>query len=261
MIRVAVWILAGLWLGPWWDAGCERMSSLAPEPLQRAAREAQRRGLDKPRESEGPIRMEVLTSEAPEMWVLRGRPRGPARLVFLHGMCGHGLGYAQSFQFAAAKYGTLIAPQGDRRCGRGPWAKWSFDLEALDRRIQSAFRALGHAEPIDDVTIMGYSQGATRAEELARRWPERYTRLVLMGAPAAPRTRGLTPRAVVTMAGERDRQDLMKAGARAFLAAKVPAVFKVIPEATHGAMGPRPEETMADALGWLFEQAPVAPAR
>jgi pimeloyl-ACP methyl ester carboxylesterase len=174
-------------------------------------------------------------------------------------MCGHGLGYAQSFQFSASKYGTLIAPQADRRCGRGPWAKWSNDVDALDARIQSAFRALGHPEPIDDIVIMGYSQGATRAEALARKWPGRYTRLVLMGGPSAPRPKGLSPRAVVMMAGERDRQDLMKAGARAFTAAKVPSTFMVIPAATHGAMGPRPEETMGEALAWLFSHS--LPAR
>src|SRR5688572_460224 len=48
----------------------------------------------------GPIRMEPLSpSETPPTYVMRGGPVGPARLVFLHGMCGHALGYAQSFQF------------------------------------------------------------------------------------------------------------------------------------------------------------------
>jgi pimeloyl-ACP methyl ester carboxylesterase len=202
---------------------------------------------------DGPIRMEALHPDAkPPTFVMRGSPKGEARMVFLHGMCGHGLGYAQSFQFSAAKKGTLVAPQGDRSCG-GPWAAWSSDLEALDARIVAAFRELGHADPIDDVLLMGYSQGASRAEALARKWPARYTRLILMAAPAAISPRGLSSlRAAVMMAGERDRQDLMKAGRRAMLAAGIPSTFIVIPEATHGAMGPTPEKTMGEALDWLF---------
>jgi predicted esterase len=204
-----------------------------------------------------PIRMEVLNpNETPPTFVLRGEPRGKARLVFLHGMCGHALGYAQSFQWSAAKKGTLVAPQGDRVCGQGPWALWSGDLVALDRRIVDAFRSLGDREPIDDIVLMGYSQGATRAEALARKWPERYTRLILLGAPKASSAQGLSSiRAAVMMAGERDRQDQMKAGMRAFRAAGIPATFMVIPKATHGAMGPTPEETMGAALDWLWENS------
>ncbi|HSU41593.1 MAG TPA: hypothetical protein VLJ38_18575 [Polyangiaceae bacterium] len=202
----------------------------------------------------GPIRVEALEGSTPPVFVLRGGPVGPEKLVFLHGMCGHGLGYAQSFQRSAAKRGTLIAPQGDIPCGDGPWARWSKDVAALDRRIRDTFRALGHAEPIRDIIVMGYSQGATRAEALAREYPDVYTRLVLMGGPYAAKARGLEAlRAAVAMAGERDRRDLMQASARALAAAGVPATFLLIPEATHGSMGPHPEQTMDEMLTWLSE--------
>ena len=43
-------------------------------------------------DDEGPIRMEALDPSAkPPMFVMRGGPRGPSRMAFLHGMCGHGL--------------------------------------------------------------------------------------------------------------------------------------------------------------------------
>jgi predicted esterase len=205
------------------------------------------------RQDPGPVRMEALDPTAiPPLFVMRGGPRGSAPIVFLHGMCGHGLGYAQSFQFSAAKKGLLIAPQADVTCGSGPWAKWSGDVSALHARIETGFRALG-LDPLEDVLVIGYSQGATRAEQLARKWPERYTRLILMGAPQATSARGLERlRGAVMMAGERDRKDLMKSGTRALAAAGVPAVFQVIPEATHGAMGPVPEKTMGEALDWLW---------
>jgi len=201
-----------------------------------------------------PIRVEALEGTTPPVFVLRGRPLGPEKLVFLHGMCGHGLGYAQSFQQSAAKRGTLIAPQADVPCGDGPWARWSKDIAALHRRITQAFRALGHAEPVEDIIVIGYSQGATRAETLAREYPGVYTRLVLMGGPYAAKAAGLESlRAAVAMAGERDRRDLMQASARTLAAAGVPATFLLIPEATHGSMGPHPEATMDEMLTWLHE--------
>lgn len=204
--------------------------------------------------SSGPIRMETLRQEQqPPTFVMRGGPRGPGRLVFLHGMCGHGLGYAQAFQFSAAKLGTLIAPQGDVSCGGG-WSKWSGDVAALDARIVATFRELGHPEPIDDVTVIGMSMGATRAEQLIRRFPERYTRLIAMAGPKVVEARGLSQlRAAVLMAGERDRRDVMKASERALRASGVRAQFMLIPQATHGAMGPVPEQTMGAALSFLQE--------
>jgi pimeloyl-ACP methyl ester carboxylesterase len=205
------------------------------------------------RPSAGPVRVEALEGTTPPVFVLRGAV-GPQKLVFLHGMCGHGLGYAQSFQRTAAKRGTLIAPQADVPCGEGPWARWSKDVAALDRRIRDTFRALGHPEPIRDIIVMGYSQGATRAESLAREYPDVYTRLVLMGGPYAAKAQGLESlRAAVAMAGERDRRDLMQSSARTLAAAGVPATFLLIPEATHGSMGPHPEQTMDEMLTWLSE--------
>jgi pimeloyl-ACP methyl ester carboxylesterase len=201
----------------------------------------------------GPIRMEPLDPRAsPATFVMRGGPKGPARMVFLHGMCGHALGYAQSFQWNAAKKGTLIAPQGDRSCG-GPWSSWSKDIDTLDARIVATFRSLGDAGPIDDIVLIGYSQGATRAEAMARQWPERYTRLILIAAPTVASPHGLSSlRGAIMMAGERDRQDLMRSGMRALKAAGIPSTFIVLPEATHGAMGSTPEKTMGEALDWLW---------
>ena len=135
------------------------------------------------------------------------------------------------------------------------------DIDALDARIVAAFRALGERDPIDDIVAMGYSQGATRAEALARKYPQRYTRLVLLGAPSAARASGLRAlRGAVMMAGQRDRHDRMTAGVRALAAIGVPCTFIEIPEATHGAMGPTPEQTMGQALEWLFTHSkPPAP--
>jgi predicted esterase len=200
----------------------------------------------------GPIRMEAVSGEEkPPTYVMRGGPYGPAHLVFLHGMCAHALGYAQSFQFSAAKKGLLIAPQGDKACGQ--WASWSNELDRLDARIVSAFRSADPNDPVEEVVAIGYSQGAMRAEDLVRKWPARYTRLVLIASPRVSSARGFERiRSAVMMAGERDRKDLMKESARVLSQAGIPSTFMVIPEATHGAMGPTPEKTMGEALDWLF---------
>lgn len=202
----------------------------------------------------GPVRIELLNDGAPTpTFVMRGGPRGPGRLVFLHGMCSNGLGYAQSFQWSAAQNGTLIAPQGDVSCG-GQLSKWSQDIAALDARIVGTYRALGEVGLVDDLAVIGYSQGASRAEALARRFPERYTRLVLIGAPDVPNPRGLSGvKAAVMMAGEFDDQETMQEGAAAFRGAGIRATFLPIPEARHGEMGPVPEETMGRALEWVYE--------
>jgi pimeloyl-ACP methyl ester carboxylesterase len=234
-----------------------------PEPDQQSALQRFGRVIESlPPKGQGPIRIETLDkNQDPPVFVMRGSPHGDAKIVFLHGMCGHGMGYAQSFQWSAARRGLLIAPQADVKCGTGPWAKWSGDVAALDARIESAFRALGHEGPLSDVLVIGYSQGATRAEALARKWPERYTRMILMGAPKATSPNGLSKlRGAVMMAGSRDRQDQMKAGARALNAAGIPATFQIIPEATHGAMGPTPELTMSQAFDWLWENQKPAKA-
>lgn len=53
------------------------------------------------------------------------------------------------------------------------------------------------------------------------------------------------------MARERDSQDLMSQSQRALTAAGVPATFMLIPQATHGALGPVPEKTMGQALDFV----------
>ena len=239
---------------------CELPRWLTANPSrERGAAPASPRA-DAPQPMPRSIRMEPLDDAAPlPTFVMRGEPHGPGKMVFIHGMCGHALGYAQSFQWSAAKHGVLVAPQGDVPCSPGsPWAKWSLDTAALDARIQAAFRTLGSPEPITDVALIGYSQGASRAEALARRWPKRYTRLILIAGPTKVSPAGLPVHSALLMAGSLDRQDLMQASARAFVAAGRRARYMPLPNARHGAMGDTPEQTMSAALTWLYESTPSA---
>ena len=81
-----------------------------------------------------------------------------------------------------------------------------------------------------------------------------------MDAPTALRPGELRSlKAAVMMAGERDRQDLMRQSERALQRTGVPVTFLLIPQATHGAMGPTPERTMDKALSFLDAPAASAP--
>lgn len=252
-----LWIVASLTL---LGLGCESAASMG-RPSTTTNVSAKAPGLTQ--RATGPTRVEVLDTMKPQVFVVRGSHLGPDKLVFLHGMCGHGLGYAQSFQHASARKGTMIAPQADVVCGAGPGAKWSQDVAALDARITAGFRALGFEEPIGDICVLGMSQGATRAAALARTFPDRYTRLVSMGAPTAVETTGLSHlRAAVLMVGERERKDLMRSSEEALQRKGVPATSLVIPDADHAGMGPTPEKTMSAALDWLWSNSrPVGTSR
>src|SRR5205085_1587427 len=74
--------------------------------------------------------------------------------------------------------------------GDGSARKWSNDLVAMDRRIEAAFREAGAGE-LRDVVVIGYSQGAERAERLVARWPEKYAAAILMASPIEPSPRDL----------------------------------------------------------------------
>jgi pimeloyl-ACP methyl ester carboxylesterase len=187
------------------------------------------------------------------VFAVRGA-RGATPIAFLHGMCSHGLGYLQSFQYAAAERGPAIALQGDLPCGAGPESRWTFDVEEIDRRIVAAFEATGIDVTAKEIVLIGYSEGASRAEAIAARWPERYSRVVLIGAPRTPSAKKLAGvRAAVMMAGERDNHGVMREGDKALRAARIPSTFILIPGARHGELGDG-EKVMGEAFAWLFDR-------
>jgi pimeloyl-ACP methyl ester carboxylesterase len=186
-----------------------------------------------------------------DAFVLRGG-RGAERTAFLHGQCSSGHGYLDSFEFTAAARGAAVAPDGDLGCPDGRRRTWSRDLDGIDELIASSF-ALAASDPDPRrVTLVGYSLGASRAEQIARRHRQRYDALVLIGAPNVPSPRGLTHlRGAAMLAGEHDKQSLMRRGVQAFRAAGIPAEFFVLPRAAHGQMGPDAERVMRDVFDWL----------
>lgn len=254
--------------------GCLGLNQVARVRAQRAEQAERQRtmlasepasspsAVEQPPPPEPPVRVETLPmgADLPAFIVRARRDASPGvQMLFVPGMCVHPGGYIQAFQYAASARGDLVALQGDVSCGGDGFARrWSADLDQMNARIEAAFKAAGLGEP-HGVTVIGYSQGAERAERLVARWPDRYARAVLIASPMAPSPANLRrARGVVLMAGTRDTQTAMRAAVLPLRRARVPSTFLDLPEAHHGQMGTTPEATMAKALDFLDNVPPEA---
>jgi pimeloyl-ACP methyl ester carboxylesterase len=202
----------------------------------------------------GPVRVdEVHVAGDLPVAVVRGARAHRMAMVFVPGMCVHPTGYVMSFAHAAAARGDLIGVQADIPCGEGsPFRRWSNDLDAMDRRIDAAFRAAGVDAP-HEIVLIGYSQGAERAEKLIARFPTKYTSVALIASPIAPSPRLLGhARGVALVAGTLDgAHGTMRASVEPLARARIKSAFFSIPGARHGQLGEHPNESMAEVLDFL----------
>ena len=202
--------------------------------------------------------------------VVPGPPDSPFVIIYMHGLCGNPFAFRSWWQ-AAARHGTLVSLRGDEPCkqpGKPPGrTEWSYDYTAIDRRIVAAIatasearvRLDAHAVPLDDanVGLIGYSQGARRAESMAQRFPHRYRRVALIAQMNEPSTETLhATERVLLMAGALDRRDHIRAAADKLLRAGVDVRFELLPGAHHGDYGPEADKVMARALDWLYRKVP-----
>lgn len=182
---------------------------------------------------------------------------GPPRVVFLPGICSVALPYLQSFPEAARDHGGMLALDGDVPCPNVPgYRQFSWDAGRQHARIEAALAAAGASEvPAEGITVIGYSQGAVIAEQLVQRWPDRYTRAVLIGAPndLAP-AHFAAARGLVTMSCSLDVTARMREGARRVASLRVPATYMEMPGCRHGGVA-EAERVFGEALGWLEEHA------
>lgn len=234
----------------------QRRPPLPEEPDAATSSEAQVDAAEDP----GPVRTDsVPVPDDLPAFVVRGARVHRAKMLFIPGMCVHPQGYVQSFQFAAAARGDLVTVQGDVSCGDSYGGRrWSSDLAAMDRRIDAAFRAAGLGEP-RGVIVIGYSQGAERAEKLLAKYPEKYSAAILISSPVVP-SRALLAKAeaVVLMAGQYDLAQGTHPGAASMLKrGSIPSTFLTLPGARHGQMGDSPETSMRQALDFVEESRRV----
>jgi pimeloyl-ACP methyl ester carboxylesterase len=109
------------------------------------------------------------------------------------------------------------------------------------------------SEPPEGLTLVGYSAGAGIGELMVQRWPKRYARMVLIGAPSDPSPARLSQaRGVVTMSRSRDVPGRMRDAARRISAAGVPATYLEMAGCTHGNIADG-ERGFTTAFDWLAD--------
>lgn len=186
------------------------------------------------------------------VFTLQGARESGVVGVVLHGWCSHGMGLLQAFQTVAADVGQFIALQGDHHCGAGPMRGWSGDIVGLDRRIDGALRAYLGREPPTQVVLIGSSQGAERAVDLARRFPLKYRWLVLASGPQPIAARGLAGLAgAYFFVGEHEGRGPMQLSREAFVRAGLRAELQVIAGGGHADFHGQGDPLLKAAFGFL----------
>jgi predicted esterase len=188
--------------------------------------------------------------------VLPAATPGPRVLVYLHGYCGD-INAVGAFVPAAAAHGTLIALLGDQPCKDKPGRfKWSNDIRGLDARIERAVRLVNRAQGLHldphDITLFGYSQGAVRAESLARFYASHYPRVILGGPPRRPKPVHFAHvRVIAVFGGEMEDTHDMLGGADDLIAAGFRArAFSYCPASITGTSGASWKATAPSAKSW-----------
>ncbi|MCL2777356.1 MAG: alpha/beta hydrolase [Polyangiaceae bacterium] len=179
--------------------------------------------------------------------------RGAPTTIFLPGICSNASAYLESFPETARAHGGILAIDGDVPCPKREGShSFSWDAARQHARIEAALAAAGvETVGAEGITVIGYSQGASIAEELAARWPNRYTRVVLIGAPKDPLPAHFRQaRGLVTMSCSLDVVSRMREAARKTSLAGTPATFFEMPGCTHGNVADA-EHIFDEALSWL----------
>ncbi len=189
----------------------------------------------------------------------RARTRSRRIVVYLPPRCVDAEASFRAWAFDVTEEWSVLGLTGDVPCPGSRWMQYSPDAARVAARVDAALTAASAVSTIDRATLVlvGYSQGAARAEDLVQLDPARFSRVMLIGAPEAPQVSHLgRARAVATAAGERDRRDLMLLGTQALTRAGTPVKFFMFPGAEHGEFGPEGGRVMTEALAWLAATAP-----
>jgi predicted esterase len=165
-----------------------------------------------------------------------------------------------SFEKAAVPFGFLVCPRGNAPLGQGKM--WAGTYADAARSIRAALDAAAALAPgrLDRAggTLLGFSNGAYFAAEVALREPGRWTGLVLMSMKldldgAALRSAGV--RRIVLAAGDQDESRAsMQSLAQRMSATGMQSRFMSMGPVGH-AFPSDINERMCDALSWVRESA------
>ena len=149
--------------------------------------------------------------------------------MYLHGMWASPEDSCGAFEHAATPFGFLVCPRGNTPFGDG--RMWTGTYASVAPNVHAALDAAaalapGKLDRSSGGTLMGYSNGAYFAAEVAQSEPGKWTGVVLLSMQLeldAARLRAAGIRRVVLGAGDKDgTRDSMKALAARTDAAGVP---------------------------------------
>lgn len=188
--------------------------------------------------------------------VVHGGAQTSIAMVYLHGVCGQ-VSRIRDWSKAASDFVTTIAPLGNKAC---PDSKsrfsWNQDIELIDDYIGRALDAVATTRngllDTSAVVVFGYSQGASRAERLAERFPERYRWVILGGPPRPPVFERFEKVAgLALLVGTEEHQESLAELARDFTQQGVRTHFDQFAGVGHGFFGESSPEVMRRTLTWL----------
>jgi predicted esterase len=180
-------------------------------------------------------------------------------IVYLHGMWASPEDSCGFFEPAAAPFGFLVCPRGNAPLGDG--RMWKGTYYTVAPQLHAALEAAGKqwAGKLDGAgagTMMGYSNGAYFAAEVAASEPGKWTGLVLLSMRLeldVARLRAAGVRRMVLGAGDQDgARDSMMAQAEHANAGGLPTRFVSLGPGGHELttdMGAR----FCDAVAWVRE--------
>jgi predicted esterase len=185
-------------------------------------------------------------------------------IVYLHGMWASPEDSCGYFERSATAFGFLVCPRGNAPLGDGKM--WTGTYATVAPSVHAALDAAAKQGPgtLDRSgggTLMGYSNGAYFAAEVAMAEPGRWTGLVLLSMRLeldVARLHAAGVRRVVLAAGDKDAaRTSMKALAEKTDAAGLPTRFISLGPGAHEL----PSDTdarMCDAVAWVREADPAA---
>jgi predicted esterase len=181
-------------------------------------------------------------------------------IVFLHGMWSSPEDSCESFESAATPFGFLVCPRGNAPLGdSGDLKMWAGTYANAARMIHAALDvaealAPGKLERRQGGTLLGFSNGAYFAAEVACSEPGRWSGLVLMSMRLdldPKRLAAAGVKRVVLAAGEQDAsRGSMEKLAQRLNGAGVEARFMSLGDVGH-AFPKDMGERMSAAIGWV----------
>lgn len=185
-------------------------------------------------------------------------PRAP--IVYLHGMWATPEDSCPLLAHAATARGFLVCPRGNSP-SPGEGRMWTGTYATIAPSVHAALATAsalspGALSPTASGTLVGYSNGAYFAAEIATHEPGRWTGLVLLSMRLdldASKLRAAGVRRVVLAAGDKDgARDAMRAQAEHMNAEGLPTRFVSLGDVGHELpVPPGIDGMLAEALAWV----------